>query len=204
LLSTAAGHRQQQEGDQGSLFLDRKIDEITAGLPPEYAGLLYNISIENAKTITDYILSMKIEVNLSDHYRQDVIKVLCKILRYHNNNPDKDKKSFKDKFVYHPNLPGPGSLATAHIQLEFHRSPGNVTPYHLAEYLQDTIIPLIEEKLKIVSDNEYVKISEFLERLKSLNSYLRLWRGHDMTYDIYGKCFTQQKFDNSKNWLTYI
>jgi hypothetical protein len=33
---------------------------------------------------------MKTEVNLSDHYRQDVIKLLCKISKYHN------KKSFKD------------------------------------------------------------------------------------------------------------
>ena len=72
--------------------MDTKIDEVTAGLTPEYARLLHNISIENAKTIVDYILSMKIEVNISDHYRQDVIKLLCKTLRYYNNNSDKNEK----------------------------------------------------------------------------------------------------------------
>lgn len=79
--------------------MDRKIDEITAGLRPEYARLLHNTSTENAQTIIDYVLSMKTEVNLADHYRQDVIKLLCNILKYYNNsnNHDKDeKKSFKD------------------------------------------------------------------------------------------------------------
>lgn len=33
---------------------------------------------------------MKTEINLSDHYKQDIIKLLCKISKYHN------KKSFKD------------------------------------------------------------------------------------------------------------
>jgi hypothetical protein len=59
-------------------------------LRPEYFRLLYNLPVQNALYIADYILSMEIEVNLSDHYRQDVIKLLCKISKYHN------KKSFKE------------------------------------------------------------------------------------------------------------
>ena len=90
-----------------------------------------------------------------------------------------------NKFVYHPNLPGPGSVAPEYIQLEFRQSLGNITPNHLTEYLQNSIIPLIEGKLRLVSGNESVKIGEFLERLKNLNSYLRSWRGYDMTYDAY-------------------
>ena len=73
-----------------SLFFERKIQEVTTGLRPEYFRLLYNLPVQNALYIADYILSMKIEVNLSDHYRQDVIKLLCKISKYHN------KKSFKE------------------------------------------------------------------------------------------------------------
>jgi hypothetical protein len=90
-----------------------------------------------------------------------------------------------EKFVYHPNLPGPGSVVPAYIQLELLRSPGNINPYHLAEYLQNHIIPIIEGKLRLVSGNKFVKIGEFLERIRNLNSYLRLWRGYDMTYDAY-------------------
>ncbi len=33
---------------------------------------------------------MKSEVNLSDHYRKDLIQVLSKFSKYHNNRPFKD------------------------------------------------------------------------------------------------------------------
>jgi hypothetical protein len=33
---------------------------------------------------------MKSEVNLSDHYRKDLIQVLSKFSKYHNNMPFKD------------------------------------------------------------------------------------------------------------------
>ncbi|MGB8778872.1 MAG: hypothetical protein WCC82_11640, partial [Nitrososphaeraceae archaeon] len=35
---------------------------------------------------------MKSEVNLSDHYRKDLIEVLCRFIKYSNNN----NGSFKD------------------------------------------------------------------------------------------------------------
>jgi integrase/recombinase XerD len=86
--------RQQQQTDDDNndrpLFFERKIDEVTAGLRPEYSRLLYSLTVQNALFIADYILSMKTELNLSDNYREGVIKLLCKISKYHNN-----KKSFK-------------------------------------------------------------------------------------------------------------
>ena len=95
--------RQQQQTDDDNnnrpLFFERKIDEVTAGLRPEYSRLLYALPVQNTLSIADYILSMKTEVNLSDNYRQDVIKLLCKISKYHNN-----KKSFKTmtrKILFH-------------------------------------------------------------------------------------------------------
>jgi integrase len=46
-------------------------------LRPNVKASLYNkLSKDNALTIADYIISMKSEVNPSDHYRADVIKVL--------------------------------------------------------------------------------------------------------------------------------
>jgi len=92
LLTTAAGHRQrsqEQERDQEKkkqkqrqecqkqtsnygnnnsdngrlLFLGIKIDEVTGGLRPEYARLLYNTSADNAQTIIDYVLSIKTEAH---------------------------------------------------------------------------------------------------------------------------------------------
>jgi integrase len=67
------------------LFLDKNIEQITSGLPNESRKALYNLSNENVCDITDYIQSMKIEINLSDHYRMDLISLLCKFSRYFNH-----------------------------------------------------------------------------------------------------------------------
>jgi hypothetical protein len=80
--------RQRQEHQQtnnSSLFLDRKIDEVTAGLRRGYSRLLYNISDENAQFILDYILVMKTEVNLSHSYRKDLLNLLTMFSKYTNN-----------------------------------------------------------------------------------------------------------------------
>jgi hypothetical protein len=69
LLEKEHQQQQQKQRSKPSVFLDRKIDEVTAGLRPEFFRLLYDISVENALSIIDYIKSMKTEVNLSDHYR---------------------------------------------------------------------------------------------------------------------------------------
>jgi hypothetical protein len=44
----------------------------------------------NVKVIVDYILTMKSEVNISDHYRRDLIEVLSRFSKYSNNKPFKD------------------------------------------------------------------------------------------------------------------
>jgi integrase len=61
------------------LFFDRKIEAATAGLPSEYSKLLNKISNDNALKIADYIISLKTEINLSDNYRKNIIKVLSKL-----------------------------------------------------------------------------------------------------------------------------
>lgn len=67
-----------------------KIEETAAGLQASYATKLRSISENNAATIVEYISAMKSEVNLSDHYRRDLIEVLTKFSKYHNNKPFKD------------------------------------------------------------------------------------------------------------------
>jgi hypothetical protein len=44
----------------------------------------------NDTAIIDYIVTMKSEVNLSDHHRRDLIEVLSRFSKYNDN------KSFKD------------------------------------------------------------------------------------------------------------
>lgn len=65
----------ESTADNDILF-ERKIEDITSGLIPYFHKLLYRISTRNALTIASYISSMRIEVNPSDHYRRDVIKIL--------------------------------------------------------------------------------------------------------------------------------
>jgi integrase/recombinase XerD len=86
-----------------SSLLDAKIDETAAGLSASYAKQLHSISGDSAATIIEYITAMKTEVNLADHYRKDLIEVLCRFTKHNNNRPFKDLEridvlSFLDSF----------------------------------------------------------------------------------------------------------
>jgi integrase len=75
-----------------NIFLDRNIENITAGLRPEFSKAHYKISYsseEKALTVVNYILAMKTEINPSDNYRKDNIKLLYMFSKYSRN------KSFK-------------------------------------------------------------------------------------------------------------
>ena len=73
-----------------SPLLDRRIEEAAAGLPAYHAKQLRSSSEVNAATIAEYIAAMKSEVNLSDHYRRDVILTLCRFSKFSNDKPFKD------------------------------------------------------------------------------------------------------------------
>jgi hypothetical protein len=66
-------------------ILDSRIEETVAGLRPGYTKVLRIIPEENATIIADYISAARIEVNLSDHYRKDLIQVLSLFSRYTGN-----------------------------------------------------------------------------------------------------------------------
>jgi integrase len=70
-------------------ILERKINDITSGLQPEYSRLLRAISEDNALTIGNYIQALRVEINLSDHYRRDIIRLLCTLSQYNDNYPFK-------------------------------------------------------------------------------------------------------------------
>src|SRR5689334_4112977 len=62
---------------------EKMIDTAAVGLRPSYYRMLNSVlPHENAITIAKYIASMKTEVNLSDHYRRDLIAVLYKLSIY--------------------------------------------------------------------------------------------------------------------------
>jgi integrase len=73
-----------------SPILDRKIEETTAGLSSYYVKNLRSIGAMNGAIIVDYIASLKIEVNLSEHYRKNIVELLCRFSKYNNNKHFKD------------------------------------------------------------------------------------------------------------------
>ncbi|MGA7898007.1 MAG: hypothetical protein WCA39_04010 [Nitrososphaeraceae archaeon] len=84
-LTSSADNLTPANEDYNNIFFEQKIEDVTSGLIPYFSKLLYKISKENAWIITNYIISMRTEVNLSDHYRLDTIGVLGNISIYCNN-----------------------------------------------------------------------------------------------------------------------
>ena len=72
-------------------LFDQKLELATEGLEPYYLDhLRTRLSKENALIISKYILSMKVEVNLSSNHRRGIITSLKLLSEFLNN------KSFKD------------------------------------------------------------------------------------------------------------
>jgi integrase len=70
-----------------SPILDRKIDDICAGLQDSYAKGLRSLSIEsNIVSIVNYIYALKTEINLALNYRRDLIRFLPRFSGYVNKN----------------------------------------------------------------------------------------------------------------------
>jgi hypothetical protein len=72
-------------------LLEREVPtQLRLELSNRYPNAFNDLSQVNASMISNYIQSMKIEINLSDHYKRDEIVLLCKFSKYGNN------KSFND------------------------------------------------------------------------------------------------------------
>lgn len=67
---------------EDSPLFDRKIENATTGLKPACKKILQGISKKNAVIIADYIASMQTKINPSDHYKKNVIKLLCKFSQW--------------------------------------------------------------------------------------------------------------------------
>ena len=96
-----------------SPFLDRKIEETTTGLPSHCTKQLHSISKCNSAIIVEYITAMKSEVNLSDHYRRDVIVTLYRFSKFSNDKPFKDSTR-TDVIVFLDSFRKPESMDPLH------------------------------------------------------------------------------------------
>ena len=80
-----------EPGQVTDVLFDQKLEVATEGLAPYYLDYLKTrLSKENALTISKYILSMKVEVNLSSNRRRAIITSLKLLSAFFKN-----KKSFE-------------------------------------------------------------------------------------------------------------
>ena len=79
-------------------LFDRKIDLATEGLQRQHANRLKALSsVDNRKTMVNFVLSMRSESNLSDNHRINYLSCLCRLSQFHGNiNNNKTYKKFKE------------------------------------------------------------------------------------------------------------
>jgi hypothetical protein len=76
--------------------LQERIEDITKGLDKAWSkNLREGSSLENTEVICNYIISMRTEINPTDNYRRDSIKMPYLLSRYLENQPF-DKMMRKD------------------------------------------------------------------------------------------------------------
>lgn len=71
--------------NKATVYLDGDIEDVCAGLQSQYSKCISSISEENALTISNYIKTMRTEINLSDSYRKDTVKLLCIFSKFNND-----------------------------------------------------------------------------------------------------------------------
>ncbi|MFL6400107.1 MAG: hypothetical protein ACJ71R_12025 [Nitrososphaeraceae archaeon] len=101
------------QAERNPLF-DQKLDIATEGLEPYYLEhLKTRLSKENALTIANYILSMKVETNLSVNHKRGIITSLKLLSEFLGSKPF--KKMTREDIV---------------LFLDTHRKPENADPLH--------------------------------------------------------------------------
>src|SRR5919106_3299270 len=89
----AASHTRSKKSTnvpQELLVEKEEMSQLTLELSNSFSNAFNDLSPGNASTIANYIQSMKIEINLSDHYMKDIVLLLSRLAKYKNN------KSFND------------------------------------------------------------------------------------------------------------
>ena len=70
--------------------IEMRIDAVTEGLGVEFANLIRRVSKDNIVSITDFISSMKLEINISHHHKGNFIKILHKLSKFCHDEPFKE------------------------------------------------------------------------------------------------------------------
>jgi hypothetical protein len=160
-----------------------KIENATEGLSYNCFNLLSNIifpaSRQNALTICDYISSMKSEINLSDHYRKDVIILLCSLSTFF-----KHTKPFKE-ITREDLLSFLGSFRKSESVDPLHKWIGTYNTYriHLMRFFKWLYSPDIEGS-KRPKPSVIQNIPQLKRKEKSIYKPTDLWSITTISYSI--------------------
>jgi hypothetical protein len=146
--------------------LDRLIDEITADMSKVCGKNLRTLSLENLKMVVNYVIALKTEVNLSTHYKKDIIDLLTKFgLRYNFKDVTRD-----DVVAFLDSFRKPESVDPLHKWIGTY----NIYRVHLIRFFKWFFAPDIERTKRpkpAVVDN----IPELKRKEKSIYKPRDLW-----------------------------
>jgi hypothetical protein len=84
---------------------------------------LSRLSLENALTIVNYVLSQKTEVNIADTYRLNIISTSIVLSKFLNHKPFKDMTE-EDILLYLDSIRKPEASDPLHKWIEFRITSG--------------------------------------------------------------------------------
>jgi predicted transcriptional regulator len=89
-----------------------------------------------------------------------------------------------ERFRFTPTLGHTVSFPN-HIELKVEGSGIGISSVVLSEYLQGSLIPILDDKLKLVEGEALQRLRTFSDRINRLKNYCDLWRGDEMTFQSY-------------------
>jgi hypothetical protein len=166
-------------------IIKTKIENATEGLSSNCFNQLFDRVLllpassrggkENALTICDYMSSLKSEVNPSDHYRKDVIILLCTLSTFFNNNSKRFKEITREDLL---------SFLDSYRKTEdvdpLHKWIGTYNTYriHLMRFFKWLYSPNIEPN-KRPKSSVIENIPQLKRKEKSIYKPTDLWTAQD-------------------------
>jgi integrase/recombinase XerD len=162
-----------------SSLLD-KVATSTKGLSPSCFHHLCNMfssggkGKENALMICDHISSLRSEINASDHYRKDMIKLLCNLSAFFNNNKSFKEVTREDLLSFLDSRRKPDDVDPLHKWIGTY----NIYRIHLMRFFKWLYYPNVEQK-KRPKPSVIENIPQLKRKEKSIYKPTDLWTAED-------------------------
>lgn len=161
-----------------SFLIERKMETATDGLSLNCLNLLckkvFPYSPANAKTISDYVLALRAEINAADHYRTDIIQLLTTFSIFFKNQKTFEEISRDDLLAFLDSFRKPESVDPLHRWIGTY----NVYRIHLMRFFKWLYSPDIEQKQRS-KPAIIVNIPELKRKEKSVYKPTDLWTEED-------------------------